>query len=730
MRKCVFYLTLITLCSTSLAMKAVSVEKQYNISVDSIMNQVLVRAPMYREIVKSYEAELYVKSIIDIKRKNHLLKVVPSMFYLQKGMKQYIVETLDSVRFESPNILNIKQLASCGTAKHYKSLSTQLVRNLRINIYNSSLLPDKFLSPLAENARSYYRYELVTVQRHKGYSLYTIKVIPRIHNTQLMEGELVLNDRDWHVQKFTLAGVYGLLKFKAVVFMGDSGVAMFVPQRMKLHVTFRFLGNHIESVSDLYAKYKDIVLYAEGEKRDKRKNKYDLSDAYFVQEHLMLPETDSTAIIAKRPIHLSGYEQQLYKQLKERCESTLPKKTKKRFFYNSSVFWGELGDALVRSHTFKLSEVSKVKSSPLINPFFFGYSPSRGFSYRQELKFNILFPKERLLKITPQIGYNFTYKEFYWRVYGAFDHTLVFPASLTVEVGNGNRIYNNSIMDALSTNTDEVVDFNKIDILYYKDIYTKILHHVEPVNGLILTSGFTMHNRRPNKQRRETYLINPSSTLSDRFDALTKAYVSFAPTFEVEWTPDQYYYMNGNRKIKVYSHYPTFSLLYERGIKGFLGSNGQYEQIEFDMQKSVRLGFIRSLYYRVGAGLFTNQEEEHFVDYIKLFQSNLPTGWKDAESGDFQLLDRRWYNASNYYLRANLTYESPFLLLPRFNGCLNKIQKERLYLSVLCVERLFPYFEVGYAFSTHLFNMGLFVNNIHGQFNKIGFKLSFELFTD
>ena len=58
-----------------------------------------------------------------------------------------------------------------------------------------------------------------------------------------------------------------------------------------------------------------------------------------------------------------------------------------------------------------------------------------------------------------------------------------------------------------------------------------------------------------------------------------------------------------------------------------------YERIEFDMQHHIRTGLLSNLYYRIGMGLFTNQEETYFVDFVNFRKSNLPEGWNDEIGG-------------------------------------------------------------------------------------------------
>ena len=61
------------------------------ISADSIIERVMTFAPLYETIVSDYRANLYIKGKMDIQKKNFILRYVPSMFRLQKGVREYPV---------------------------------------------------------------------------------------------------------------------------------------------------------------------------------------------------------------------------------------------------------------------------------------------------------------------------------------------------------------------------------------------------------------------------------------------------------------------------------------------------------------------------------------------------------------------------------------------------------------------------------------------------------------
>ena len=97
--------------------------------------------------------------------------------------------------------------------------------------------------------------------------------------------------------------------------------------------------------------------------------------------------------------------------------------------------------------------------------------------------------------------------------------------------------------------------------------------------------------------------------------------------------------------------------------------------------------------------------------------------------GVFQALNGRWYNASPYYVRGHISYEAPFLVLRHLIKYTNHIQNERLYLNMLTMDHLGPYFELGYGIGTFVFDMGLFLSLENFKQIGFGYKITFELFS-
>ena len=693
------------------------------ISADSIIERVMTFAPSYESIVSDYRANLYIKGKMNIQKKNFILRYVPSMFRLQKGVREYLLETYSDLHYTAPNIYDQKVKASQGTVRGNRGLPG-LLEYFSVNIYSSSLLNDeRLLSPLAKNGQKYYKYRIDSVMGDPNNLDYRIRFIPRTKSDQLVGGYMIVSSNVWSVREIRFSGRSELITFTCWIKMGEVGKKdEFLPVRYDVEALFKFLGNKVDGNYTASLDYKSIEL-KERKVRKKEKKKYNLSESFSLQCDTNAYKTDASTFGVLRPIPLSEGEKQLYKDYTYRRDTVSVQQKSK-----SQAFWGTMGDLMVEDYKFNLSNIGSVRFSPFINPLLFSYSGSNGLSYRQDFRYNRIFRGDKWLRIVPKLGYNFTRKEFYWSLKADYEYWPQKRGFFRLSVGNGNRIYSSKMLDELKAMPDSIFNFDLIHLDYFKDLYFNFRHSFEITNGLDISLGFSAHKRTAVEKSRFVITGDYPMPPPEFMERFRNTYISFAPRIRVEWTPALYYYMNGKRKINLRSDYPTFSVDYERGIEGVFKSTGEYERIEFDLQHKIQLGLMRNIYYRFGFGAFTNQDELYFVDFANFARHNLPVGWNDEIGGVFQVLDGRWYNSSRRYVRGHFTYEAPFLILRHLMKYTRYVQNERLYISALSMPHLQPYLEVGYGIGTHVFDVGVFVSSENWKFSGIGCKFTFELF--
>lgn len=698
---------------------------------DSILRNVFQFSPFYSKIVDEYKADLYMKQRVKVHQQNKLVRYIPSMFRLEKGINDYILESLSEMHYTAPDIYNRKVKAISGTfSRNNRGQIADLSEFLNMNIYSSSMMKERLLSPLDEESSKYYTYLLDTIVGTSDNQRYKIRIVPKFKGTQLVSGHVWVSDQVWTIRETYFEGKFDMIEFKLKTIMGEEGDEEFLPVRLDLDLMFKFMGNHLELNADVWTKYNEVTFYKGGERRkSQKKHHHDLTEFYQLVCDTTQLISDREAFRALRPIPLKVDEDSLYQSYTLRRDTIRQAKAKKEDAKaKSAEFWGQLGDMLVTNYNVNISGFGSVKCSPLINPVMLDYSHSKGVSYKQKFKYNRLFPSGRMLKITPQIGYNFTHKEFYAKGSMSFQYWPEKLGALEVSVGNGNRIYSSVVLDKLRALPDSLFSFSNVDLDYFKDVYLNLFHSIEPVNGLLVKIGASMHWRSLiGKDENELKdLIWPQLQKYD----IRSSYNSFAPRIRIEWTPGLYYYMNGRRKMNVGSSMPTFILDYERGLKGVMGGTDEHERWELDIQQKIKLNQIRTIGYRLGCGMFTKMDNVYFVDFVNFSRRNIPEGWNDEIGGTFQLLDRHWFNSSRQYWRGHISYESPFILLRPLNRLLGMIQQERLYGGVLYMPHLEPYVELGYGIGTHVFDVGAFVSSINGKFDTVGFKFTFELFND
>ena len=83
---------------------------------------------------------------------------------------------------------------------------------------------------------------------------------------------------------------------------------------------------------------------------------------------------------------------------------------------------------------------------------------------------------------------------------------------------------------------------------------------------------------------------------------------------------------------------------------------------------------------------------------------------------------------SHYYVRANVSFESPLLFATWLPLVGRFIESERIYVGGVTLNHTRPYFEVGYGLTNRYFSGGLFCSFLNTKFQEFGAKITLELF--
>lgn len=367
---------------------------------------------------------------------------------------------------------------------------------------------------------------------------------------------------------------------------------------------------------------------------------------------------------------------------------------------------GRLGDYFIERlrGSFGTRQQGSYRLSPLVNPLYLSYSSRSGVTYRLKLQAGYRFSEQTCLSLSARAAYSFKQKQLYFSVPLNLD--IGKRIRIETQFSSGNHITSSEILDRIKNEKADSIQWDKLNLQYFRSAQWGIHLRYRLSDRWSARVG-TMFHRRTAIDKAAFYLTGTQSS-----------YHSFAPDLQLQYQPW------GEKG-------PMFTIDYERGIKGILHSHTAYERFETDASWKTYMHRMRILSARLGYGLYTSRSHgAYFLDYNNFHYENIPEGWDDDWTGEFQLLNSNWYNASRYYLRSNLTYESPLMLLSWLPIVGRHIETERVYANWLFTDKLHPYIEIGYGMTNKVFSTGIFFSVSNKRIGGFGARFALELFRD
>lgn len=693
-----------------------------DLPTDTILNRAMSAAEKYNELVENYTAEVYVRSYVETIRKNFLYKytsLIPGFVLHDPHNDDAVIETISDLRYEYPNIFVQDIRHVTGTLTKKKDIDLIPFELLNINIYGETTNDESFFMPIRFSTAKYYRYTLYQSFTSNNKEYYNIHFAPIYENPKLLKGSFIVEKGTWRVIFFRGEGLDIFSDFSFEMTMGDEWVTNYLPVTITIYQTAAYLGNvlagrHLASIN-----YKEIAL----RQFQQPKKSLNISNSYKVRLDSVPLRSDSLFWEKIRPIPLQAREVDVinrYRQQQNIRENQ--KKTNDSLGNNRMA--QQMAQRMVVNSSYHYKS-TRFGYSGLLNPLMLGYSSRDGITYRQRFSFMADLKRSRNIKVNAFAGYMFRRKEFFTDLTTTFNYEPLRLGSATFSLGIGNPTYSSLFVDQIRDKLkNQGISFDDISLNYYKDYYFKLFNTFEATNGLLLQTGVDYHIR---KSKNNVTMLRSLTVDGDPIGQLFGTKRSFAPFIRVSWTPEQYYRFEGRQKIYARSDYPTFKVEFSRSIQDLMGSTSQYNRIELDISQKIDFGLMHSFQYHIGAGKFINQETEYFADFVYFSKNNFPENWDDGLGGNFNLLSRSLYNASDSYLQGHIMLESPFLILKNIPFISDFADKERLYLSQLHTPQIKSYSELGYGIGNRFFNAGLFVAFHKTRFEEIGVRAAFEL---
>ncbi|GAB3823194.1 DUF5686 and carboxypeptidase regulatory-like domain-containing protein [Pontibacter rugosus] len=723
----------------------------------AIMRNAIRLRKYHQNEVNAWSARVYMKSVARMDKvpsKVLGIKIVD----VDTGIV-YLSESVSELAFKKPNKVHERMISSKVSGQK-KGFSFNQASEMNVSFYDNLLkvqgLSERgFVSPLANNALFYYRFEYLGTIEENGRTINKIKVVPRRKNDPVFSGSIYIVDGDWRIHSTDLrltkdAGIEFIdwLRVRQVYAPVAENVWMPVSQRF----TFEGAGLGFKGsgyAMGVYSKYKVQPAYARPPKlqeiepepakeetlataKPAKKPKFKLtapeeaapaaqpivSDKLFSKEVLLVEkgsnERDSAYWAEIRPVPLTQEEVVDYhkKDSLEVIKKSKPYQDSLDAVRNKPSF----GSFLLGGYTYSNSYARKFyRFDPVLSltggPSIVQYNTVEGVAADVRMEFLRTFEDRRSYTIEPAVRYGFSNEKLNAKLRMGYHFNPFKNSYISVEGGRYVQQINNQTPISPFVNTLYTLLAERNYMKLYQRDFGQVSYRSELWNGINFSGSVNYAHRMPMentadftfKERGAEELSKFTSNVpvnAELADAAFTPHEALTVAAALHFRPGLRYMTRPDDKINLGTKYPTFTLSYRAGIKA-LGGDVQYNTAGLGISDEISFGLLgRSKYSALGS-VFWGREDMRLMDY-KHFNGNrtIVAGVYDG----FQLLDYYRYSTNNSYVEAHFEHH--------FNGFLfNKIPlfrklkwQEVVSLNYLNTKESGNYLELGLGVE-HIFKV-------------------------
>ncbi|MCC9136375.1 DUF5686 and carboxypeptidase regulatory-like domain-containing protein [Pontibacter silvestris] len=635
----------------------------------------------------------------------------------------YLSETISLLHFKKPNKVN-ERVISSKVSGQKKGFSFNQASEMNISFYENLLkvegLSERgFVSPLANNALFFYRYEYEGAFQEDGRTINKIKVIPRRKNDPVFSGSIYIVDGSWRIHSTDLlltknAGIefVDFIRVRQVHAPVQGDVWMPVSQRF----TFEAAGMGFKGsgyVTGVYSKYKvqpaykkppvleepepepeKVLTEASGPKK-KPKKKVKLikpeevepeeqqpihEEGLFTKEILLVErdanKRDSAYWAEVRPVPLTQEERQDY-QVKDSLQVI---KSSKAYQDSMDRVRNEIsfGKLFLSGYTYANTyERTSYSFDPLISitggASMLQYNTVEGVVADVRMAYTKNFGDRRRYIIEPAVRYGFSNEKLNAKLRLAYRYDPVKRSTISVEGGRYVSQINNLEPISPFVNSLYTLFREKNYIKLYQRDFASASYRTELLNGLALNMSLDYSHQMPLQNTTDFSFRKNSGSEGSRFtsnvpvnaelaDASFTPHEALTANVNVSFKPGMRYISRPDQKINIGSKWPTFAFGYRAGIQA-LGGDTKFNTAAFRISDYISVGLLGATNYSLTAGTFWGKEAMFLPDY-RHYNGNR-TIFAGVYTG-FQLLDYYRYSTNNRYLEGHMEHH--------FNGFLfNKV---------------------------------------------------------
>ncbi|MDA3822732.1 MAG: DUF5686 family protein, partial [Bacteroidales bacterium] len=640
-----------------------------------VMRKAIGLANYHLNQVTTYDASIYIKGTAYF---NKIPRAIANRIEVNgsgikiKEDKAYMLESLNDVTYRAPDKYDIRIIASQNTIPGF-SQNVNPMDYINASLYQPEI--QSFVSPLARNAFTYYKFNFAGSFLQGNYMVDKIEVLPKRKSPQLCSGFLYIVEDLWCLHSSdleinTIAGTLNLEQQYANVIM-DAWLP--VSHKLDMKVDIAGVDAKITYVSSL--EYIKTVLNA------------NLPKSYFE------PQTTHTPEVVEKEVNKDQLKIQEILKKNDPSDRDMAKLTKlieketekadedlnklevegtkfsiaPNAVRNDSIFWNEqrpvpltleergtlavrdsiMGfgkqDSIVQKDTVTAKKKQKIRGKDIILGKFFQSSNRKlkvdynGLIYPPMLSFNTVDGLVYGLDLNYDYRPNFTYV-YRWHLMAGY----AFGRKAPDIKWTSSILYGPKIRGKIALNIDyKSTDFNELTgipsftnsfyTLFARQNYSKrfekrsvvLEHRMDLATGLVFYATAEYQDRRELENNSDfSFFYRDSRSFTDNHPVDMDADLdifndskALSGKILLEYTHEYYYRLKNGRKQYFKSEYPTIYASYKQAFPGENPGWADYSLVSGGLRHEREVGLLSEINYSIEAGYYLNTNEMHFSDY-------------------------------------------------------------------------------------------------------------------
>jgi hypothetical protein len=619
--------------SQKLNLQVVTIKVNREDPAYEMIRKTIRKRNFYNDQVKGYKSDLYTKDVIKLRSlPNRIMGKKVDQKEANKSMKLdstgkgiiYLSESLNKIYTQEPDKLKMEVLSSRISGSNSFGFSfpsfISFYRN-NVKVFTEAFNQRGFISPISDNALSYYKYRYEGSFTEDGKEINTITITPRRKYEPLFSGTINIVEDEWRIHsvdffvtKNNQLEIMDTLKVYQIY--GPANAEVWMPKNQVLRFNFNQFG--IKAAGSFVNIFSDYTINPTYPKKffDRIVIKYDTavnkkSAAYW----------DST-----RPMPLEEEEKKDYKVKDSLFSIEKDKRNSKEYIDSMNRRRSKVKalDIFTKGiHRYKYNKTGSVSWNiePLLQNA--EYNTVEGWVININGDYKRYLPKSKInLLIEPNLRYGFNNTHFNsWLHLNLSNNKEGHQHNFSVAGGKRVSQFNSESTISPQRHTASVLLWGNNYMKIYENYFGQFNYAKKYDNGIKFNIGVLYEDRMPlenttdyvsNKKRTGRFTPNyPVELLSQQFDAHQALIVNA----EVSIKPGQRYIQFPKSKMSLGSKYPTFSLNYSKGVANVLGSDVDFDKWRFSIHDDKNLKLAGTFKYRMGVGGFINNKKVFIQDY-------------------------------------------------------------------------------------------------------------------